>query len=508
MTAPTADDCTDSSASFCPESSSLYEPWSTSICFNKRVHNSTVVGTIAQGCSVSCGCCGTVACNEINTWMPKVSARPGERFPLLLFSHSYGKSGQQALSEFFLEGLVDLKKFIVAAPNGREDDLGYPHWLATDGFTGHYVNVLNPKTQQMEEAPAPDFQHNASTKAQLEILTTKNPDIEHVKNTLELLISQLPVKTEEIYVFGHGTGADFAYQVSCQLSRYLKGVILFKAAGWTGVQSDFCKPSKPLHVLLVQDRRLYPSNDSTAAAPTSESDVVFTDIFGVPPNHPQGPVEARSVQDDNLLRFWTKRNACSVQDLTRFELPKDTINILQGDTGPGLMVDIPAMVLNATLDEQDDTRVFVMGRCSFHSSVTVWEVANTDPSSLDSGLFISELAQWLSHLPRGRPQQMSWLEAFFNWKGWVWLIWVPTISIYFCFHCGMCDTCYFNKRWRQPHEDSALLSQYGTIPTSEAPVEHMPDEKSNSIMSSGDVGQEVSCIREGSSVSEVVIAKP
>lgn len=96
---------------------------------------------------------------------PKVSARPGERFPLLLFSHSYGKSGQQALSEFFLEGLVDLKKFIVAAPNGREDDLGYPHWLATDGFTGHYVNVLNPKTQQMEEAPAPDFQHNASTKA-------------------------------------------------------------------------------------------------------------------------------------------------------------------------------------------------------------------------------------------------------------------------------------------------------------------------------------------------------
>lgn len=278
------------------------------------------------------------------------------------------------------------------------------------------------------------------------------------------------------------------------------------------------------------------------------------------------------------------------------------------------MVDIPAMVLNATLDEQDDTRVFVMGRCSFHSSVTVWEVANTDPSSLDSGLFISELAQWLSHLPRGRPQQMSWcglpvsaasmasahvpewkyissfwcivqsstirklrkglicrwlspvqyvwhslsassscmlipnnsgrykslscytigtsfewmtrhrstftaqnkcpygcvyrLEAFFNWKGWVWLIWVPTISIYFCFHCGMCDTCYFNKRWRQPHEDSALLSQYGTIPTSEAPVEHMPDEKSNSIMSSGDVGQEVSCIREGSSVSEVVIAKP
>lgn len=83
-------------------------------------------------------------------------------------------------------------------------------------------------------------------------------------------------------------------QVSCQLSRYLKGVILFKAAGWTGVQSDFCKPSKPLHVLLVQDRRLYPSNDSTAAAPTSESDVVFTDIFGVPPKHPQ--VQLSSVE--------------------------------------------------------------------------------------------------------------------------------------------------------------------------------------------------------------------
>ena len=45
-----------------------------------------------------------------------------------------------------------------------QDDLGYPYWLGTDGFTGVYASRLNPTTGAKERVTDDPFgQHRATS---------------------------------------------------------------------------------------------------------------------------------------------------------------------------------------------------------------------------------------------------------------------------------------------------------------------------------------------------------
>ena len=50
-----------------------------------------------------------------------------------------------------LDELVDQQRFIVVAPNGRQDDLGLPYWISSDDFNGNFEWKRDPRSVGMKE---------------------------------------------------------------------------------------------------------------------------------------------------------------------------------------------------------------------------------------------------------------------------------------------------------------------------------------------------------------------
>ena len=81
------------------------------------------------------------------------------------------------------------------------------------------------------------------------------------------------------------------------------------------------------------------------------------------------------------MQFWSEVNSCQHRGPDAHMYPFKTINILRGDTN-GHSGSLDPLINQLTqppapaepMKASDDTRVFNLGSCSYHSSLMVWEI--------------------------------------------------------------------------------------------------------------------------------------
>jgi len=360
---------------YCNQAMTFVDAFSGPVCQNKFTSSmlnynfpnnetTTVTFTMPNGCSASCNCCGP-RCHFLTATGPTNPPPESGKKGLFYFFHDYTGDGSWSNSMFHLWKLVDPRNMLIVSPNGRQDDMGYGHWMGTDHFTGYYVNFLNPVTQQMQEADW--WQHNCTMDEQFNVLTHWNPDILYAKRVLAHYMQNHDIDETKVYVMGDGNGADMAYHLACNSSTAVSALVIRDAVPFS--KPSMCQPRSPIHVLIHQQK---------------------TD-----------PATAR-----DLVEFWATANGCTRTSISGSE-PDKIVQILYNGTkeaggsqyflttkvprADGKLVEVPTSVV------RNDTYIFYVdnSNCNPGGSVTFWVSENIPGATLDEDSYIEYLQEWI-----------------------------------------------------------------------------------------------------------------
>mmetsp|Transcript_50433 Transcript_50433/g.96346 ORF Transcript_50433/g.96346 Transcript_50433/m.96346 type:complete len:620 (-) Transcript_50433:439-2298(-) len=440
-----------------------FPAWGHTFCDNKWSHSTfdgavtdtdeatTVTANVGMGCSVTCNCCG-VRCHNVKyhsrqddlgatpekpAWQGGGTSVPvdhnaqtpagdasefgdnqhdtqGPR-PLLLFLHNYRGDSSHSTSKYYLEQLVENHNYLVIAPEGRYDDLGFAHWMATDYFTGFFLNYMNTTDgdNSMVQSTDPWWQHNATREEQYDVISQHNPDIPYLQKVLNYTFENFDIDPDKIYVMGDALGADMALQMACNMSFLFTAVISHDGVGYINDYDKHCHPTDTLHVLHIQQdltfrhEGLYddgPLNfngdtDSELAkdqllhinASSGSSAADAADSDGLP-----GGADSKfrryginTNNMDNLVKFWAGANGCQERVAGSQNLVRSIQIMYDGSSKPGKDFQEP--------DGQPapDTAVYEITNCEQDGSVTLWRTRADVSAVFHPRTFTENLHVWL-----------------------------------------------------------------------------------------------------------------
>ena len=145
------------------------------------------------------------------------SYRDDESFPLFLLLHGFSQGADSFESYFKMKPLVDSHDIILVNPEGTRNSLGLPFWNAF----GECCDI--------EESGVDDSSY--------------------LRGVIEAVRNELNIDESRVYVLGHSNGGFMAYQMACEHSDVIAGIVSF--AGGSISDKDRCVPNNPVSVLQV-----------------------------------------------------------------------------------------------------------------------------------------------------------------------------------------------------------------------------------------------------------------
>lgn len=155
------------------------------------------------------------------------AADPKEPLPLVMVLHGYGASGLLQSLYFGLDALVDEKKFLLVAPDGRENAGGSRFWAAVDGCC---------------EAASGE----------------KVDDVKYLTGLVDEIASVWSVDRRRVYLVGHSNGGAMAYRLGCDPKNPFAAAFLLAPAFFA--EHTTCAPSVPFSI-----RHVHGTADETVA---------------------------------------------------------------------------------------------------------------------------------------------------------------------------------------------------------------------------------------------------
>jgi len=447
LVSPLFESCLASSATFCAQATQSFEPWGNGVCANQFTIRALAgnasdsdddtnqpVRSLPQGCSKSCECCGA-KCNQVHLTVP---ANPrSQPMALILFLHDYARDDHQAWEQYHLQTLVDFHNVMIVAPNGRQDDVGFAYWLAGDTFTGNFMAAMDIDTGKMTSPDDVDAHTSVSYEEQYDIVAYQNPDMEHIRNVVEYVMSNYDINTDLTFALGVGNGADMALQVACNMSETFAAVVAHDGAGYTlnGTRATYCKPVYPIHVLSVLNK--------------------------------EDPYDASA---EELAHFWAVHNRCDGANLTQ----SGQKHLLYNDTYDDV-TSFDTVSFNTNAEP-----------CAAGGSFSLWKVnGGNRASALDPYTFPGALWVYLAmHTPQASLYQSPNNSANTHLAfGWVWIPPVPILMICACVVFRWYEMLPMFKKKRNNvlmdrrqngYRDG--IQDYGSIPNNEEQYDNEDDE--------------------------------
>ena len=145
------------------------------------------------------------------------SYRDDKVFPLFLLLHGFSQSADSFESYFKMKPLVDSYDFILVNPEGTRNSLELPFW-------------------------------NAFGKC-CDIERSGVDDSSYLRGVIEAVRKKLNIDERRVYVLGHSNGGFMAYQMACEHSDIIAGIVSF--AGGSISDKSSCVPAGPVSVLHV-----------------------------------------------------------------------------------------------------------------------------------------------------------------------------------------------------------------------------------------------------------------
>jgi len=145
------------------------------------------------------------------------SYRGDKAFPLFLLLHGFSQGADSFESYFKMKPLVDSYDFILVNPEGTRNSLGLPFWNAF----GECCDI---------ERSGVD-------------------DSSYLRGVIEAVRKKLNIDDRRVYVLGHSNGGFMAYQMACEHSDIIAGIVSF--AGGSISDKSSCVPAGPVSVLHV-----------------------------------------------------------------------------------------------------------------------------------------------------------------------------------------------------------------------------------------------------------------
>lgn len=138
--------------------------------------------------------------------------------PLLLSLHGYGGTAAFQETYFKLDALVEAKGFLLAMPEGLQDQLGYRYWNATDACCDWFTSGVD--------------------------------DVAYLKAVIADMKRRYDVDPKRVFVVGHSNGGFMAHRLACEDAAEVAAVV--SLAGEVYRDTWRCQPSEPVAVLQVQ----------------------------------------------------------------------------------------------------------------------------------------------------------------------------------------------------------------------------------------------------------------
>ena len=126
------------------------------------------------------------------------SYREDKVFPLFLLLHGFSQSADSFESYFNMKPLVDSYDFILVNPEGTRNSLELPFW-------------------------------NAFGKC-CDIERSGVDDSSYLRGVIEAVRKKLNIDDRRVYVLGHSNGGFMAYQMACEHSDIIAGIVKKEAA--------------------------------------------------------------------------------------------------------------------------------------------------------------------------------------------------------------------------------------------------------------------------------------
>lgn len=142
---------------------------------------------------------------------------PNEPLPLILLLHGYATSAGYTDVLLGISDLIDIRRFILVAPEGTRDLLTNRFWNATPGCCDYYASGVD--------------------------------DLSYLEGLLEQAKTQLKVDPKRVYVIGHSNGAFMANTMACQEQTSLAASVTVAGTGFGDAAR--CKGGKDVHTLHI-----------------------------------------------------------------------------------------------------------------------------------------------------------------------------------------------------------------------------------------------------------------
>jgi len=167
-----------------------------------------------------------------------------KKYPLFISLHGY--SGTPFLQNIVmpLSRLVAKKNLLLVTPEGLKDLKENRYWNSLDCCTGSAQN------------------------------DQKRNDVQFLKSLIKQLSQTYPIS--KVYVVGHSNGGFMSYQMACEASHLISGIVNY---GGAGLKKSDCEPTHPvkiLHIHGTDDETIqYSGSDWHLSAPLSVENWAF-----------------------------------------------------------------------------------------------------------------------------------------------------------------------------------------------------------------------------------------
>jgi polyhydroxybutyrate depolymerase len=146
---------------------------------------------------------------------------PQTPMPLILLLHGYGDSGQGVEGYMHFQPLAEKRGFLYCYPDATINYWGAQVWNVDDFSTD----------------PSTEWGRTIADHAG------------YLRDLIEEIGRRFAVDEKRIYVTGRSGGGAMAYRMACQFSDLVAGIA--SHAGVSLYQSDWCRPSEPVHILRL-----------------------------------------------------------------------------------------------------------------------------------------------------------------------------------------------------------------------------------------------------------------
>ena len=137
--------------------------------------------------------------------------------PILISLHGYTSSGAKQEAYLKMKSLLSKKGIIYVTPDGTVDGGGNRFWNASKACCNFYGSSVD--------------------------------DIKYLMGLVDQVSAKYPVDRKRIYFLGHSNGGFMAFQLACEKSDQIAGIVSF--AGSMNVDRATCPATKPVSILLI-----------------------------------------------------------------------------------------------------------------------------------------------------------------------------------------------------------------------------------------------------------------